>query len=111
MPYMDEATVKVLALLQARLQVQLGSLAVALQHPVPHEPFGEQWGRLSRSVPFPALVRQAETGAKQIRLMAEVFETKDPARLAEIAREFAVLDELIRTGLDGLWSVPPRPTT
>lgn len=108
---MDETTVKVMAMIQARLQVLVGSLAIVLRHPIPHEPFGEQWGRLSRTVPFPALLRVTETGAKQIRLMAEAVETKDAARLVEIERELAVLDQLIQAGLAELWTVPPRPTT
>jgi hypothetical protein len=83
---MDETTVKVMALIQARLQVLAGSLAITLRHPVPHEPFREQWGRLNRGVPYPLLQEASETGAKQIRLMAEMVETQDPARALEIVQ-------------------------
>lgn len=108
---MDETTVKVMAVIQARLQVLVGTLAIVLRNPSPSEPFGEHWGRLNRAVPYPVLKEASETGIKQIRLMAEMVETQDPARALEIVRELTVLDQLILTGLAALWTVPPRSKT
>jgi len=108
---MDETTLQVMALIQARMQVLVGAMAVTLRDPIPDQSFGEQLGRFMRSVPLPQLLAVAETGAQQIRLMAEMYETKDPARKEETMRELLVLDQLIQAGLAELWSVPPRPKT
>lgn len=105
---MDETTVKVLAIIQARLQIQMGALAIALQHPNPNESLGAQWGKLARSVSLPALLQHVQTGTNQVRLMAEAVECEDGDRILEINRELQVLDQLIQEGLAGLWTVPPR---
>ena len=108
---MDETTIKILATIQVRLQVQMGALLVVLAHPIPGQPIGEQWGRLSREVSVQAMLGAADTVTKQIRLMAELFETTDENRKLEIVHELGILDQLIQAGLAALWHVPPRPTT
>lgn len=108
---MDETTIKVMALIQARLQAQFSAFVAVLSHPLPNQSLAQQVGDLMRSVPQEALQRQSLIGVQQIRLTAELIETKDQVRAVEIVRELLVLDQLIQAGLAELWTVPPRPKT
>jgi len=105
---MDETTMKVMVVMQTRLQLQMLSLLAVVARPIPGVPLPKQWTELLQRLE----VKTQETndiGLKQIRLLAEMMETKDEKRKEEIRRELAVLDGLIQSGLAGLWNVPPRP--
>lgn len=105
---MEETTVKVMALIQARFQVQLLSLIAVLSRPIPGVSVGEQWSKLYLDVSQKNTSALGQTGAKQIRLMAELAEETDETRSAELLRELLILDRSIQTGLAELWNIPSR---